>query len=188
MKKILSLFKSKKQVENQNIEKFDSLKLDNIVREKKDINLIIGDKIIEIKTLLEYRSVNDWLDTSIAFIKLERNGIICFPYSGDEKFENVITENNALPIIDQFQKIIYNQKIVDIYYELEDENEEFDDMKYGYLVLENEYVLEENRMSPSGTGGANMFCKTLKEFEEKMQKNQTKIYSVKTKEIKTYIE
>ena len=181
MKKFLSLFKSKKQVENQNIENFDSLKFDNTVREKKDINLLIGDKIIEIKTLLEYRSVNGWLDTSIAFIKLEQNGIICFPYSGAENFENVITENNALPIIDKFQKIIYNQKIVDIYYELEDENEEFEEMKYGYLVLENDYILEENRMSPSGTGGADMFCKTLKEFEKEISENQTKIYSVKDK-------
>jgi len=186
MKNFLSLFKSKKQDENQNIENSDSSKLDNIVREKKDINLLIGDKIIEIKTNTEYRSVNDWLDTSIAYLKLEKNGTICFPYSGDEDYENVITENKALPIIDKFQKIIYNQKIVDIYYELEEENEEFDDMKFGYLVLENNYVLEENRMSPSGTGGANMFCKTLKEFEKEIFENQTKIYSVKDK-TKKYI-
>ena len=181
MRNFLSLFKSKKQGEYQNIGNSDSSKLDNIIREKKDINLLIGDKIIEIKTLTEYRSLNDWLDTSIAFIKLEKNGIICFPYSGDEDFENVITENNALPIIDKFQKIIYNQKIVDVYYELEEENEGFDDMKFGYLVLENDFVLVENRMSPSGTGGANMFCKTLKEFVQEIRENQTKIYSVKDK-------
>jgi hypothetical protein len=135
MKNFLSLFKSKKQVEIKIHENFDSLELVNNIGEEKDINWLIGDKIIEIKTLLEYRSVNGWLDTSIAFIELEKNGLICFPYSGDENFENVIIENNALPIIDKFQKIIYNKKIVDIYYELEDENEEFEDMKYGYLVL-----------------------------------------------------
>jgi len=181
MKNFLSFLKSKKQFENQNIENSDALNFDNLISEKKNINLIIGDNIIEIKTLLEYRSVNDWLDTSIAFIKLEKNGIICFPYSGDEIFENVIIDNKALPIIDKFQKIINNQKIIDIYYELNEENEEFDDMKYGYFILENEYILEENRMAPSGTGGANMFCKTLKEFEKEMIKNKTKIYSVKNK-------
>jgi hypothetical protein len=36
-------------------------------------------------------------------------------------------------------------------------------------------------MSPSGTGGANMFCKTLKEFEQGIIENHTKIYSVKDK-------
>jgi len=176
----LSIFKFKKTIKNQKIENTDSLEFDNIVREKKNINLLIGDTILEIKTLLEYRSVNDWLDTSIAFIKLELNGIICFPYSGDEDFKNEIIATKALPILDKFQKIIYNQKILDIYYPLNEENE-FDDMKFGYIVLENGYVLEENRMAPSGTGSANMFCKTLSDFEQEIIETDTKIYSVKEK-------
>ena len=183
MKKILSIFKSKKHIENKKIENIDLFNLTNEDREKKDINLLIGDKILEIKTLQEYRSINDWLDTSIAFIKLEQNGVICFPYSGDEDFENEIIEIKALPILDKFQKIIYNQKILDIYYPLDEKNE-FDDIKFGYIVLENGYVLEENRMSPSGTGSADMFCKTLSEFEKEISESRTKIYSVKEKKQK----
>ena len=183
MKKFLSLFNRKKKKTKPEVENFQEL--DAIIgrenREQKDINLLIGDKIIEIKILLEYRKVDNWLDTSIAYIKLEKNGVICFPYSGDDFFVNEIGEDKALPILDKFQKLIYNQKIFDIYYPLNEDNDEFDDMQSAYLVLENNYVLEENRMSPSGTGMANMFCKSLADFEKETIENGIKMYSVKYK-------
>ena len=181
MKNFLSLFKRKKQITHSEIENFEEPKLNIKLTEKKDINLILGDKIIEVNTHLELRKVDNWLDTSIAFIELEKNGVICFPYSGDENFENQIVEANSKPILDKFQKLIYNQKIEDIFYPLDDESNEFDEMKFGYLLLENGYVLEENRMSPSGTGQADMFCKTLAEFEKEIAENEIKIYSVKYK-------
>ncbi|SHJ16698.1 hypothetical protein [Flavobacterium haoranii] len=177
-KKIFSIFSKKLELEN-----FDALHQIENIGERKKIDLLIGDKILEIKTHFEYRKINDWLDTSIAFIRLERNGIICFPYSGDEDFENVNIEIKAEPILEKFQNIIYGTTIEDIYY-IVDGNEEFDEMQMGYFLLNNDYILEENRMSPSGIGGADMFCKTSAEFEKEILENNISIYSVKNKAIK----
>lgn len=154
---------------------------DQLLLAKKDINLLLGDKIIDVKIHYGKEGINNWLDTCITFIKLERNGIICFPFSGDEYFENSVMEKKSKSITDKWKSKIYNSKVEDIYYLLDKEELTFDDEQIAYIALDNGFILEENRMSPSGIGGADLFCKTIEEFKKEIADNRIKIYSVKTK-------
>ncbi|MCD9573595.1 hypothetical protein [Flavobacterium soyae] len=183
IRRIISFLKSKqtsKSFENKNS---DILLFDE---NPKDINLLIGDKILEIKIHLDHEETNDWLDTSTAFLRLEQNGIICFPISGDEYFENTFVNKKAISILEKYQKVIYNTTIEDIYYFINPEEKEFDDSQMSCILLNNGYILEENRMSPKGLAGANMFCKTIEEFKTEFANYTLEIYSVKDKAKKTF--
>lgn len=183
IKRIISFFKSKqtsKSVESQNS---DMLSIDG---NPKDINLLIGDKILEIKIHQDHAGTNDWLDTITTFIRLEKNGYICFPFSGDKYFENVSPNKEAVSILEKYQKIIYNTTIEDIYYFITPEEQEFDDSQMSCIVLNNGYILEENRMSPKGLANANMFCKTMDEFKNELVHSTLEIYSVKEKAQKNF--
>ncbi|KRD11038.1 hypothetical protein ASE21_04775 [Flavobacterium sp. Root901] len=176
IKRIIRLFQTTKTAE--------SILTDiQSIRDKRDISLLLGDKILDVKILYGQEGINNWLDTSLTFIRLEQNGIICFPFSGDKDFENSGIEKNSKAISDKWKAIIYNSKIVDIFYIL-DEAMNFDDTQSAYIVLDNGYVLDENRMSPSGLNGADLFCRTTDEFEKEITDNGIKIYSVKNKKIK----
>lgn len=153
----------------------------HLIEAKRDINLLLGDKILDVKIYYGKEGINNWLDTCITFIKLDQNGIICFPFSGDEHYENSVIEKNSKSITDKWKPIIYNTKIADIYYFLDEDELTFDNTQVAYIVLDNGFILEENRMSPSGIGGADLFCRTIEEFKKEITVNRIKIYSVKTK-------
>lgn len=181
IKRIATLFKSSRLYKSVDIQS-------QSIERKKDINILLGDTILEIKMHYGQDGINNWLDTSISFIRLEKNGIICFPFSGDQYFDNSIIEKGSKSIMNKWKNIIYNTKIEDIYYILDEEKFTFDDTQTAYIVLENGYILEENRMSPSGIGGADLFCKTLEEFKRGIADSKIKIYSVKTEMQKNFFD
>jgi len=175
IKRIISFFKNSK-ANNQSIEF------------KRDINLLLGDKILEVKIQYGQDGINNWLDTCLTFIKLKENGIICFPFSGDQYFDNSIIEKGSKSITNKWKPLIYNAKIQDIYYVLNEDELTFDETQTAYIVLDNDHILEENRMSPSGIGGADLFCRTIEEFKKEITNNRIKIYSLKTKAQKILLE
>ncbi|WP_035645877.1 hypothetical protein [Flavobacterium sp. ASV13] len=183
IRRIVSFLNSKQtskpfDVENPNILLFHE--------NPKDINLLIGDKILEVKIHQDHTGTNDWLDTSTTFLRLEKNGVICFPSSGDEYFENTFVDKKAISILEKYQKIIYNSIIEDVYYFVNPEEEEFDDSQMSCILLTNGYILEEERMSPKGLAGANMFCKTIEDFKNEYKDSKFKIYSIKDKALKIF--
>lgn len=108
---------------------------------------------------------NDWLDYVLTFIKLEKNGIINFPFSGAIDFGNVELDQRAQPISQDGYDLVIGQTIEELYYESDEENQPMQDW-FAFIELSNGYVLHENRMAPHGTGAADLFFYTPEQFFE----------------------
>jgi hypothetical protein len=127
------------------------------------IRHLIGDRIIDIKMFSESQGENVWLDYILTFITLESSGTINFPFSGATDFGTVVLDNRAKPISEMGHSLIVGQRIKELYYESDEEDQPSNDW-FAYIELENGYVIHENRMAPNGTGGANLFLYTQDQF------------------------
>jgi hypothetical protein len=134
--------------------------------DRKEISLLLGDKITDIKMFYEATGENGWLDSVLSYICLEKNGVIFFPSSGDDDFENVTLDTRALPINKKAQSLVIGQTIKELYYEFDEDDEPNTDW-YAFIELKNGHVIHENRMAPNGTGAANLFLYSQEQFLEK---------------------
>jgi len=146
--------------------------------ELKNISLILGDKIVDIKMYYEPQGENDWLDSVITYITLERNGVINFPFSGDLHFVSTTLDKRAKSINEEAIPNIIGQTISDLYYNIND-NRDPDSESLAFIQLSNNYVLYENRMAPHGTGAANLFLYTHDQFKEEFGDLECNLQSLK---------
>ncbi|MFT4017781.1 MAG: hypothetical protein QM668_12525 [Agriterribacter sp.] len=135
------------------------------MEKSRNIRQLIGARIIDVKIFSESRGENDWLDYILTFITLENCGTINFPFSGATDFGTVVLDDRAEPISERGYNLIVGQKIKELYYESDEENQPRNDW-FAYIELDNGYVIHENRMAPNGTGAANLFLYTQEQFIE----------------------
>ncbi|MBN8789954.1 MAG: hypothetical protein J0I84_22965 [Terrimonas sp.] len=135
------------------------------MEKSRNIRQLIGARIIDVKIFSESRGENDWLDYILTFITLENCGTINFPFSGATDFGTVVLDDRAEPISERGYNLIVRQKIKELYYESDEENQPRNDW-FAYIELDNGYVIHENRMAPNGTGAANLFLYTQEQFIE----------------------
>lgn len=135
------------------------------MEKSRNIRQLIGARIIDVKIFSESRGENDWLDYILTFITLENCGTINFPFSGATDFGTVVLDDRAEPISERGYNLIVGQKIKELYYESDEENQPRNDW-FAYIELDNGYVIHENRMAPKGTGAANLFLYTQEQFIE----------------------
>jgi hypothetical protein len=133
------------------------------MQESKDIQALLGDRIVDIKMFSDSRGENDWLDYVLTFIKLEKNGIVNLPFSGAMDFGNVELDERAQSISKEAYEIVIGQTIKELYYESDEENQPRQDW-VAFIELSNGFVLHENRMAPNGTGAANLSLYTQDQF------------------------
>lgn len=129
----------------------------------KDLSLLIGDTILDIKNYYEPESINGWLDCSTTYLTLQENGVLSFPISGDDAFYNVTTDPRAQPVSETFRTHVLGQKIARIYYYYNEEGEA-DDGHLSFIELENGYVITESTGKANPVGPANLFLYTHDEF------------------------
>lgn len=131
----------------------------------KDLKLLIGDTITDISHYYEPHSINGWLDCSTTYIRLEKNGLVSFPISGDDTFLNVALDTRAEDILPKFRPLIVGHKIVNIHYYFDDEGLP-DESHLSFFELDNGYYITESSMAPHGTGQANLFTYSAQEFKD----------------------
>jgi len=136
----------------------------------KDLGLLIGDTITDIRHYYEPHSINGWLDCSTTYIALEKNGLVSFPISGDDTFLNVAMDPRAEEILPRFMPLIIGRKIVNIHYYFDEEGLP-DESHLSFFELDNGYYVTENTVAPHGTGQANLFTYSTEEFREIVKKS-----------------
>jgi len=144
---------------------------------KIDIQHLIGETITDIKMHYQSQGENDWLDTVLTYIRLKDIGVITFPFSGDLDFENITLDLRTEPISSKASSLIIGQKIKELWYERDDDDEVNTDWM-AFIELSNGIVIHENRMAPHGTGAANLFMYEAEQFLKKRNSKEHNLISL----------
>lgn len=129
---------------------------------------LLGDTITAVTIFHEDHGENGWLDYSISYLTLQKNGIIHFPSppAGSMEIENVVPDARARDISQKIKPYIIGQPIAELYYKFhEADDPDWDEV--AFIELGNGYVIHERRMAPKGTGAANLFLYSREQFQEK---------------------